>query len=90
MNEIRPRVTLVGAGPGDPELITLKGVLALNKADVVLYDALIDVSLLNHAPDKALKIFVGKRNGSRQNPQEETNVCVLCQKVWTCSTAQRR
>lgn len=77
MNEIRPRVTLVGAGPGDPELITLKGVFALNKADVVLYDALIDVSLLKHAPDKALKIFVGKRNGSSKNPQEETNrLCV--------------
>jgi uroporphyrin-III C-methyltransferase len=77
MNEIRPRVTLVGAGPGDPELITLKGILALNKADVVLYDALIDTTLLNHAPDKALKIYVGKRNGSKKNPQEETNqMCV--------------
>ncbi|MDO6437648.1 uroporphyrinogen-III C-methyltransferase [Cyclobacterium sp. 1_MG-2023] len=77
MNEIRPRVTLVGAGPGDPELITLKGILALNKADVVLYDALIDTSLLNHAPDKALRIYVGKRNGSKKNPQEETNrMCV--------------
>ncbi|NHE55340.1 uroporphyrinogen-III C-methyltransferase [Cyclobacterium plantarum] len=73
MNEIRPRVTLVGAGPGDPELITLKGVLALNKADVVLYDALIDRALLNHAPDKAIKVFVGKRHGSRQHPQEDTN-----------------
>lgn len=77
MNEIRPRVTLLGAGPGDPELITLKGILALNKADVVLYDALVDISLLKHAPDKAIKIFVGKRNGSRKNPQEETNrMCV--------------
>lgn len=74
---IIPKVTLVGAGPGDPELITLKGVLALNKADVVLYDALIDPVLLNHAPEKALKIFVGKRNGSKQNPQQETNqLCV--------------
>ncbi|SEJ33681.1 uroporphyrinogen-III C-methyltransferase [Cyclobacterium xiamenense] len=77
-NEVRPRVTLVGAGPGDPELITLKGVLALNKADVVLYDALIDRALLHHAPDKALKIFVGKRHGSHQNPQDETNrLCVV-------------
>ncbi|WP_162416529.1 uroporphyrinogen-III C-methyltransferase [Cyclobacterium roseum] len=76
-NEVRPRVTLVGAGPGDPELITLKGVLALNKADVVLFDALIDRSLLNHAPDKALKVFVGKRHGSLKNPQEDTNrLCV--------------
>jgi uroporphyrin-III C-methyltransferase len=58
---IKPKVTLVGAGPGDPELITLKGVFALNKADVVLYDALIDKALLKHAPDNAIKVFVGKR-----------------------------
>ena len=74
---IKPKVTLVGAGPGDPELITLKAVLALNKADVVLYDALIDKRLLKHAPDKAIKVFVGKREGSSVNPQEETNrLCV--------------
>ncbi|WP_114752384.1 uroporphyrinogen-III C-methyltransferase [Pleomorphovibrio marinus] len=72
-----PKVTLVGAGPGDPELVTLKGILALNKADVVLYDALIDAALLNHAPAKALKIFVGKRHGQRTHPQEEINqLCV--------------
>lgn len=77
IHDIQPRVTLVGAGPGDPELITLKGVLALNKADVVLYDALIDPVLLDHAPDHALKVFVGKRNGSLMNPQEDTNaLCV--------------
>ncbi|WP_194776377.1 uroporphyrinogen-III C-methyltransferase [Pararhodonellum marinum] len=76
-SRVKPKVTLVGAGPGDPELITLKGVLALNRADVVLYDALIDKRLLKHAPSKALKIFVGKRNGSTVNPQDETNrLCV--------------
>ncbi len=75
--KINPKVTLVGAGPGDPELITLKGVFALNKADVVLYDALIAKDLLNHAPDNAIKIFVGKRNGSLQNPQDNINrLCV--------------
>ncbi len=74
---INPKVTLVGAGPGDPELITLKGVFALNKADVVLYDALIAKSLLKHAPEKAIKIYVGKRHGSQQNPQEDINsLCV--------------
>lgn len=78
IHEINPKVTLVGAGPGDPELITLKGILALNKADVVLYDALIDPVLLNHAPENALKVFVGKRNGSNANPQQETNeLCVF-------------
>jgi len=75
--KIEPRLTLVGAGPGDPELITLKGVLALGKADVVLYDALVDEALLQHAPDSALKIYVGKRNGSRDNPQDETNQLIV-------------
>lgn len=83
INEIYPRVTLVGAGPGDPELITLKGVLALNRADVVLYDALIDPVLLDHAPEKALKIYVGKRNGSSVNPQQDTNeLCVFYAKKY--------
>jgi len=78
MNErIEPHLTLVGAGPGDPELITLKGVLALAKADVVLYDALVDRALLKHAPKSSLKIFVGKRNGSHANPQEETNQLIV-------------
>lgn len=74
---INPKVTLVGAGPGDPELITLKAVLALNTADVVLYDALIDPVLLKHSPATALKIFVGKRVGKHSTPQEDTNqLCV--------------
>jgi uroporphyrin-III C-methyltransferase len=77
IQQIKPKVTLVGAGPGDPELITLKAVLALNKADVVLYDALIDKSLLQHAPAQAIKIFVGKRVGKHSCPQDETNrLCV--------------
>jgi uroporphyrin-III C-methyltransferase len=76
-NTVNPKVTLVGAGPGDPELITLKAVFALNKADVVLYDALIDPVLLKHAPETALKIFVGKRVGKHSLPQEDTNqLCV--------------
>ncbi|MCH7398489.1 uroporphyrinogen-III C-methyltransferase [Belliella sp. DSM 107340] len=76
-SEIKPKVTLVGAGPGDPELITLKGILAINKADVVLYDALVDPTLLKHAPDNAIKIFVGKRVGKHSCPQEDTNrLCV--------------
>lgn len=55
-----PKITLVGAGPGDPDLISLKGVKALNTADVVLYDALVNGALLNHAPEHAIKIFVGR------------------------------
>ncbi len=56
----QPKLTLVGAGPGDPELITLKGVNALRNAQVILYDALVNTTLLDYAP-KALKIYVGKR-----------------------------
>lgn len=83
MEKALPKVSLVGAGPGDPELITLKGILALNTADVVLYDALIDPTLLKHAPEHALRVFVGKRNGSRTNPQEETNqLCVYYAKKY--------
>lgn len=75
--EIKPKVTLVGAGPGDPDLITLKAVLALNKADVVLYDALIDPVLLKHAPNTAIKMYVGKRVGKHSLPQQDTNeLCV--------------
>lgn len=74
---IRPKLTLIGAGPGDPELITLKGILALGKADVVLYDALVDKSLLHHATKTARKIFVGKRNGSFDNPQDDTNRLIV-------------
>lgn len=74
---IRPKLTLIGAGPGDPELITLKGILALGKADVVLYDALVDKSLLHHATKIARKIYVGKRNGSIDNPQDDTNRLIV-------------
>ena len=66
----QPKLTLVGAGPGDPELITLKGVRALKEADVVLYDALANEELLEHAVN-AEKIFVGKRKGMHKFIQEK-------------------
>ncbi len=56
-----PKLTLVGAGPGDPELITLKGMRALQQADAVLYDALVHPDLLAYAPTTAELVFVGKR-----------------------------
>jgi len=68
----KAKLTLVGAGPGDPELITLKGINALKSADVILYDALINPVLLEHAP-QAIKIFVGKRKGFHRYTQEEIN-----------------
>ena len=58
------KITLLGAGPGDPDLLTLKGVKALQAADVVLYDALTNEALLAHAPAEAIKIYVGKRSGN--------------------------
>ena len=57
MNLVRPKVTLVGAGPGDPDLLTIKGAKSLAEADVVLYDALSNEELLSFAPKKAIKIF---------------------------------
>jgi uroporphyrin-III C-methyltransferase len=71
--DISPRITLLGAGPGDPELLTLKGIKALQTADVVLYDALINESLLAFAPDQAIKIYVGKRSGEHAFEQDAIN-----------------
>jgi len=73
----KPKVTLVGAGPGDPELITLKGMRALSSADVLLYDALIHDEILSFAPINAIKIFVGKKKGVCQFPQEEINALLV-------------
>ena len=70
---IKPKVTLVGAGPGDPDLITLKGVKALAEADVVLYDALANEEIVNLAPKNSIKIFVGKRKGCHTYSQEQIN-----------------
>lgn len=66
------RITLVGAGPGDPELLTLKGLKAIQKAEVILYDALVNTELLSHNPT-AEKVFVGKRLGKHSKKQSEIN-----------------
>ncbi len=70
------KVTLIGAGPGDPDLITVKGVKALQKAKVILYDALISRELLKYAPT-AKKIFVGKRKGLHSFSQDEINELIV-------------
>ena len=62
-------VSLVGAGPGDPELLTLRAVSRLRAADVVLYDALVDRAALRHAP-QACWAYVGKRAGRHSISQE--------------------
>lgn len=73
----QPRLTLVGAGPGDPELITLKAVRALNSADVVLYDALANPALLDYAPERTIKKYVGKRGGCRYLSQDQINQLIV-------------
>lgn len=77
MKNSKAFLSLVGAGPGDPELITLKAVNALKQADVVLYDALVHPDLLNYAPESALKISVGKRAGKHSLKQEEINELIV-------------
>jgi uroporphyrin-III C-methyltransferase len=76
-NDIKPKVTLVGAGPGDPDLLTLKGVRALVEANVVLYDALANEEIMNHAPKTALRIFVGKRKGAHSYNQDQINQLIV-------------
>ncbi len=66
-------VYLIGAGPGDPDLITLKAVKALNKADVVLYDYLANDEILQHVPEDAKLIYVGKKAGEHYKKQDEIN-----------------
>ncbi|AYF86151.1 uroporphyrinogen-III C-methyltransferase [Pseudomonas sp. DY-1] len=63
------KVWLVGAGPGDPELLTLKAVKALNQAEVVMIDDLVNPAVLEHSP-RAQVVRVGKRGGCRSTPQE--------------------
>ena len=67
------RVSLIGAGPGDPGLITLKAVACLGAADVVLYDRLVNPQLLDHARHDAELVFVGKGPGERAMEQEDIN-----------------
>lgn len=66
----------MGAGPGDPELITVKAINALQSADVVLYDALVNEELLQYAP-KAEMIFVGKRKGCYTYQQDQINELIV-------------
>lgn len=73
MSEIKPFVTLVGAGPGDPDLITLKGIKAIESADVILYDALVNEELLTYAKESCTKIYVGKRAERLSTSQDYIN-----------------
>jgi uroporphyrinogen III methyltransferase / synthase len=66
-------VYLVGAGPGAPSLITLRGVECLQRAEVVVYDYLANEQLLSHAPDTAERIYAGKIGGRHNQGQDEIN-----------------
>lgn len=68
---------LLGAGPGDPELITLKGIKCLQKADVVLYDALASTELLNYCKEDCELIYVGKKPGIHQYQQIYINDMIV-------------
>jgi uroporphyrin-III C-methyltransferase len=71
------KLILIGAGPGDPSLITVRGLEALKKADVILYDALVHPELLTHVKKSAVKIFVGKRAGQHSMQQDEINQLIV-------------
>ncbi|SNC65614.1 uroporphyrin-III C-methyltransferase [Hymenobacter gelipurpurascens] len=73
----QPRLTVLGAGPGDPELLTLKGARVLGEADVILYDALANNELLQYARPDAITVFVGKRRGLRSYSQDEINALIV-------------
>ena len=70
-------LSLVGAGPGDPELITLKAIRIIAAADVILYDALVNEELLAYASTNAIKKFVGKRYGCHSISQHEINRLII-------------
>lgn len=70
-------VYLIGAGPGDPELITVKGLRCLRSADVVLYDRLVTMTLLDEVRSDAVLVFVGKGPGCHAMKQEEINALLV-------------
>lgn len=73
----KPKLTLIGAGPGDPELITLKAINALRDADVVLYDALANQALLDYCQPNCEQIYVGKRGHTQCISQDSINFLIV-------------
>ena len=71
------KVYLIGAGPGDPGLLTLKGKRCLEEAGVVIYDYLVDQRVLAYARPEAELIYVGKKSGGEAVPQMEINRLII-------------
>jgi len=70
---VKGKVYIVGGGPGDPELITVKGLKLVREADVILYDRLAPIEVLREARPDAIKIYVGKEPGGKGFTQDEIN-----------------
>ena len=71
------QVILVGAGPGDPELLTIKGRKAIESAEVVVYDRLVGQAIFDLIPENAERINVGKESSHHTVPQEQINQILL-------------
>ena len=81
-------VTLVGAGPGDPELITVKGLKAVREADAIVYDRLASEDLLKEAKPGCALVYAGKASGNHTLPQDEINA-LLAKKATVCAKVVR-
>ena len=77
MNLITPKLTVVGAGPGDVDLITIKAIKAIKSAHVILYDALINKELLDYVSKNTECIYVGKRRGCSDYQQKQINELIV-------------
>ena len=75
--KVNPKLSIVGAGPGDADLITVKVVNTLSSADVVLYDALVSNELFKYIPIDLKKIYVGKRKGNHTYSQDQINSLIV-------------
>ena len=74
---MKAKVYLVGAGPGDPGLITVKGRECIQTANVIIYDYLASPALLKHAPPNAEMIYVGKKGGDHTLSQDGINALIV-------------